>query len=598
MRGMMAVGLGVVVAACASSSAPGSPTYELPEAGLVDASPDVPFFGDAQAEGGPACPSPQCSSDLHSILDCQGHVIKTCPADQGCGGTACIPACDAARLNGSSYGCDFYSIVPDSFGPAVGGCFAAYVTNTWNTPVSIYADYGGTPLTLTQSAYVPSGSGPTTVFASLPGGQLPPGQVAVLFLNDATAGVVSNVSCPLGVVPAIATADAAVHGTATGTAYHIWTTAPVGAYDIYPYGGGSSAVASATLLLPTSTWDKNYVGVMAYRTSARGGPPFLQILASEDNTTVTISPTNDIVGGGGISAAPANTPVSYGINKGQYLQFVQTNELTGSAILADKPIGVWGGAEAMNIDIDVPAADTAHQELPPVSALGHEYVAVPHMPRVPAAQMLDPAPWRFVGAVNGTVLSYDPAPPPGAPPTLQQGEFEEASSAQPFVVQSQDLDHPFYVSGHMTGGNAFAGAGDPEFVNVVAPAQFLGAYTFLTDPTYPETSLVVVRVLSPDTTFKDVTLDCAGTVTGWQPVGTAGKYQYAYVQLVTGNFEKVGNCDNGIHTMKSDEPFGVTVWGWGTTASGSWASTYVSYAFPGGTLVKPLTQVAVPPIAR
>jgi hypothetical protein len=182
---------------------------------------------------------------------------------------------------------------------------------------------------------------------------------------------------------------------------------------------------------------------------------------------------------------------------------------------------------------------------------------------------------------------------------LQQGEFEEASTAEPFVVRSQDLDHPFYISGHMTGGSGFNGIGDPEFVDIVSPAQFLASYTFMADFTYPETSLVVIRVKAADKTFKDVALDCAGNITGWQPVGTDGKYEYTYVQLVTGDFQKVGNCDNGIHTIQSAQPFGVTVWGWGTNATGyHFASTAVSYAYPGGMLVKPLSQVTVPPLPR
>ena len=37
------------------------------------------------------------------------------------------------------------------------------------------------------------------------------------------------------------------------------------------------------------------------------------------------------------------------------------------------------------------------------------------------------------------------------------------------------------------------GGFSPEFVNVVPPGQFLPRYTFFTDPTYPETNLVVVR---------------------------------------------------------------------------------------------------------
>ncbi len=54
------------------------------------------------------------------------------------------------------------------------------------------------------------------------------------------------------------------------------------------------------------------------------------------------------------------------------------------------------------------------------------------------------------------------------------------------------------MSAHMTGCEQTNPAlndcrGDPEFVNVVLPDQYLAAYTFFTDPTYPETNLVLTR---------------------------------------------------------------------------------------------------------
>jgi hypothetical protein len=137
---------------------------------------------------------------------------------------------------------------------------------------------------------------------------------------------------------------------------------------------------------------------------------------------------------------------------------------------------------------------------------------------------------------------------------------------------------------YMTGGDNAGGEGDPEWVNVVPTEQYMNSYTFFTDPTYPETNLVLVRRPGPHG-FADVNLDCLGTVTGWQPLGP---YEFTRVDLVTGNFENVGNCSNGAHVMKSNLPFGVTVWGWGSSKTGGSTGTepnysqYVSYAYPAG----------------
>lgn len=116
---------------------------------------------------------------------------------------------------------------------------------------------------------------------------------------------------------------------------------------------------------------------------------------------------------------------------------------------------------------------------------------------------------------------------------------------------------------------------------------------FFTDPTYSETSLVVVRRRSKiDNTFADVTLDCAGALQGWQPVGA---YEYTRIDLVTGNFQGVNGCSNGRHEITSTVPFGVTVWGWGSSAS-SIFTQYVSYAYPAGASVQAINDVVVPPI--
>ncbi len=130
------------------------------------------------------------------------------------------------------------------------------------------------------------------------------------------------------------------------------------------------------------------------------------------------------------------------------------------------------------------------------------------------------------------------------------------------MVRSQDAQHPFYMSAHMTGAGAFDpqtsdpnasadGRGDPEFVNVIPPAEFLESYVFFTDPTYPETNLVVVRVKGPKG-FRDVTLDCAGPLGGWQPVGASGRFEYTRFDLVRHNFEPQGKCDNGAPTRSQE----------------------------------------------
>lgn len=553
------------------------------------------FTGGVGVGGGSGC-DPICSSDLHQILDCNGNVIEECPPDQGCGATGCVPACESARQNKSSIGCDYYAMPPDIIPVGVGACFAAFIANTWGSPVSISVERAGQSFDVSQFARIPSGSGQAITYAPLPNGELPPGEVAILFL--ARNGF-NLTSCPDGITPAFTAAPASVVGTGMGDAFNITTSAPVSAYTIFPYGGGASAATSATLLLPTSVWDTNYVAVDAFRKSqaVADGNPSIMIAAAEDDTQVTINPKVALVGGGGLSGSAANVPVSYTLQRGQVVQFTQVEELIGSPIQSTKPIGVWGAASCLSVDIADVACDSAHQQIPPVKALGHEYAGVRYRNRHDGQE--ETVPWRMVGGVDGTTLTWDPAPPAGAPSALASGEVAEFWAPGPFVVRSQDPDHPFYMSAHMTGcgreNPSFSDCrGDPEFVNIIPTAQFLTKYTFFTDPTYPETNLVVIRKRTANG-FQDVQLDCAGTLGGWTPLGNGGEYEFTRTDLVRGNFEPQGACNNGRHVIESQGPIGLTVWGWGSAAS-SVVSTAVSYAYPAGASIQPINTVTVPTV--
>ncbi len=563
--------------------------------------------GSAGADAGPC--TTHCSSDLHAVVDCNGNVVKTCPADQGCSGDTCVPACDSAKQNRSTYGCDYYSVTPavlSGVGGGAGACFATFIVNTWTTPVSLNVEYDGQLYDASSFGYVPTGTGSSITYAPLPGGQVPAGQVGILFLDVVPGGFHPglNFDCPAGVTPMIVGTDTAVHGTGIGKAFHLAASAPVTAYDIYPYGGGQGAITSATLLIPTTAWDTNYIAVDPAPSGLNGAVPFVAIVAQQDNTAIKINPTNNIVGINGVAAGDAGQATIYNIDKGQVLQFGQPQELAGSVIQSNVPVGVWGGHSGYSVE-DC-CNDSAHQQIPPIRALGSRYVAVRYRNRYDGTE--ESPPWRLIGVVDGTQLSYDPAPPAGAPTTLGRGEIAQFDAAGPFTVWSQDAAHPFYMSAHMTGGGLYDpdpndpalgdGRGDAEFVNVVPPLQYLSKYVFFTDPTYPETNLVVVRPRG-NGGFADVNLDCAGNLTGWAPVGNAGDYEYTRIDLSRHDFQGQNGCDNGRHVVSSKFPFGVTVWGWGSAETGIAPSgvytQYVSYAYPAGAGVAPINSVTVSP---
>jgi hypothetical protein len=620
-------------------------TEDAPEdLSVADAPPDAPVVVDA---GGECSPDTYCDpSDPSHVYQC-GEPIAQCGLLEQCeergGGALCINPCVDTLGNDTSNGCDFYAVELDTTSEATGACYAVFVVNQWKTgePARLQVTLGDQILPIDQFARIPSGTGTGISYGPFDADAgLPTDQIAILFLsrdpnhvNDPNPepndpALLSN--CPPGITPAVV-GDAALHGTGTATAFHIQANVPVVAYQMLPYGGGTARITGATLLLPTSAWDTNYVVADAYQAPVmidepRAGPTTV-IVASQDSTTVTIKPSVDILGASPLAGTTAGVPVSYLINQGEYLQFTQPGELTGSAVQSDKPIAVFGGATLMDIPITTLRADHGEQMLPPVRALGNEYVAVRYRNRGSTEETV---PWRIVGAVDGTTLTFDP-PQSQAPTSINAGDLAEFDEPGPFVVTSQDAQHPFYLAAYMTGGcgtpaetddagtsfcpgpddGPLHGFGDPEFLNVVPPAQYLPHYTFFTDPTYPETNLVIVRVRDSLTgNMPDVTLDCAGLLGGWQAVGSSGTYEMTRVDLSTGNFQGVGNCNNGVHTITASlvtppgslppTPLvGVTVWGWGnestwptdvtiTDETNPKFTRWVSYGYPAGANFKPL----------
>jgi hypothetical protein len=631
-----AISVSAVVAACGARTG----LDVTPSVGGPDAS-----IAEGGYEGGPLDAQVECASPTYCDPADPAHVYRCgtpvflCGSLEQCeereSGAQCVNPCLDSLGNDTSNGCEFYAVEMDVTSQSEGVCYAVFVVNQWKTGerAKIEVSLNDKVLPVAQFARVPVGTGTGLTYAPFDAtAGLAANDVAILFLSRDPAGksdpVVNDprvlADCPAGVVPAVV-GDAALHGTGTAQAFRIRTNVPVVAYQMLPYGGGSARVTGATLLLPTNAWDVNYVVADGYQAplpmmadnDPRAGPTTV-VIASQDNTTVTINPTTDIVAGGGVRASTAGSPASYVLNHGQYVQFTQLSELTGSAVVSDRPVAVIGGSTLMDVPLNQSRGDTAEQMLPPVRALGSEYVAVRYRNRSSTAES---PPWRVVGVVDGTKLTYDPVPPAGAPATLDAKQLVEFNAPGPFVIRSQDADHPFYLASYMTGGQMFDGDGDPDFVNVVPPAQYLPRYTFFTDPTYPETNLVIVRARDAATgLMPDVSLDCAGLLAGWQPVGTAGTYEMTRVDLSTGDFQGVGNCNNGVHTIDatlaaaadgSTPPsprFGVTVWGWGNDIT--WGpdrpdhilvdetnplfTRWVSYGYPAGANFKPLNRATLP----
>ena len=515
---------------------------------------------------------------------------------------AAIHQCQGADPS-SSLGCEYLAVHMDGTFDADNGCFVVFLANSSpKFPAHVDVSFDGAKIDLSQFAKTPRGTGQALQYTMFdPNAGIAPGDVAILFLaGPPEAGKPKGwdqgnpVPCP--VKPALSSLTQ-VHGSGIGQAFRVRTDQPVAAYQMLPYGGGSAAVTGATLLAPTSAYGTNYMAVSSYSlmgSDTGNNDPSIDIVAAEDGTQVTILPTVDVVQGLGVAPAKAGQATTYSLQAGQVLQITQGQELTGSPIQSNKPIGVFGGFTCLGIGPQC-CCDHAEQQIPGVNQMGSEYLGAGYRDRTAAPENRL---WRLIGAVDGTTLTYDP-PLPTGPASIARGQVAEFNTDTPFVVRSQDASHPFLMLQYMSGANNLPansfgqGYGDPDVVRAVPPPQWAPGYVFFTDPTYPETDLVFLRKRGPSG-FADVTLDCAGTLSGWTPIDTAGNYQMTRFDLVRHDFEKQGSCDNGRHEASSKEPFGLTVWGWGTPET-SVLTGYVSYGYPAGENLAAINTVVVPP---
>jgi hypothetical protein len=587
---VIGAGLAVLPFACSATdpvetAAATTTTASQGGGGTAGGGGDGGFFSTSTGMGGGPC-DPECAPDLQSIVDCHGE-IEACVGTEGCDQetVTCVNACEAAESAKRSVGCDYYATFMDAVD--ADACFAAVVANIWNAPAHITVERNGTPLPVESFAYTTIGQGPGLAYLPFDNSAgLEPGEVAILFLAglDGVPGV-GNPVCPF---PSAVPTGSMLHDqSGKGWSFHVTTDVPVVMYQINPYGGGSAAETGASLLLPTSAWGTNYVAVNGYQ----GGTPSMNVIAKEDGTTVEMLPSANIAGGGGLPPGSANGLYTFTLDAGQYVQLSQSAPLTGSVLQSDKPIGLMGGTRCSFIPLGVSACDHLEQMIPPVNALGSEYVGVSHTPRTPG----NAARWRLIGAVDGTQLTW--SSDVGGPAALESGQTAELSTQFAFTVRSQDADHPFVLMALMTGGDdgGLMGRGDPDTVLAVPPDQFLSSYVFFADPTYPITNIVVVRAKNEDGDFSAVTLDCHGTLSGWQSLG--GDYEYTRLFLSNGDFELQGNCGAGAHEIFSQGRFGLWVWGWGAPGTSSFTQ-YVSYGYPGGMNADAINDVVIPPTPK
>lgn len=494
-----------------------------------------------------------------------------------------ITACELAASRRSPLGCDYgVFAVPHGAGKL---CAALLVSNPGTVPALLSVQSGGLAMDLAPSARLLTGKGKAPGWEPLVGNMLPPGASAVIALVDGGLSVGGDGHCPFA---ALDDGASFVTEEATRNALRVRSDQPIFASYYYNYAtsaeGLVDSATGSTSLRAVSSWSSRYLDVGMYQPGRpavqkdrTGSVPSTDMFAFA--AVVAFDPTRVTLGtDGGVD--------SLLLKAGEVHRFIRDDLHIGTAVTADRPIGVFVGAGLAWMPYNVASGDQVMNQIAPVDQWAAEYAAVGHPARRPGA---DDAPlYRIIAERDDTVLEYDPARPAGAPTSLGAGGLGVFRSSSPFVVRSRDGAHRFFVSVAMTGGGPLCevrdagpddpGAGgegdvaywhcpgDPELISVPPPSEYAFRFAFTTQHQYADTYLVLVRKKDDSGRYGEVTLDCAGKLEGWKAIDGQGTYETLTVPLSRGNFEPQvypgGSCTLGAHTMSSDVPFTGFLWAW------------------------------------
>ena len=282
------------------------------------------------------------------------------------------------------------------------------------------------------------------------------------------------------------------------------------------------------------------------------GLPNIGIVATQDDTTVSVVPSADT--SGNLSGVEFTINMSQG--QTYYIEGSSfDSDLTGTLITSDKPVAVVSGAECMEVPDGFDYCDHIVEQMPPTSAWGREFVTLP------LATRLNGDTFRFLASVDGTTININGS----LVATLDRGEFHEQIVSEESVISASQ---PILVAQYSNSTTYDGVASDPFMMLIPPYEQFLAEYTLSTldDSRFP---INYINVVTPAAGVGAIELDGNPIpASEFMPIGTSG-FSGAQLAVAVGS-----------HTLVGTLPFGAFSYGYGDFLR--------SYGYPGGMSLSPV----------
>lgn len=305
------------------------------------------------------------------------------------------------------------------------------------------------------------------------------------------------------------------------------------------------------------------------------------VVGSTDGTTVTITPSVDILPGilqgtTGNGTHLAGVPYNIVLNRGDVYQvrhgLDDQSDFTGTSVVGSAPIAVFGGDLCGEVPYDVQFCDHLVEQLTPTESWGKSYQTMPFKNRLAEV-------YRFLASEDNTQVDVTREDPPGSGTIvtttvatgLMRGEFVDFFNGEPkyiyppgaspvlnpsFPKPPVPLDiqasAPLLASQVMPGTKFDDNLGDPGMMNLAWFEQYLPVYTIATPSSGFDThflNLIVSELDTANVLLNGIPLSVF-TATPFTPIGSSG---FAGLQL---------QIPAGAYTLESSLPMSVYVYGY------------------------------------
>ena len=341
-------------------------------------------------------------------------------------------------------------------------------------------------------------------------------------MGGAFATVVTGKVTPLGAGFFPVDKDTHVEGTTVGDAIRIRSSGPAAAYHLNAAELSTSDSASSTMLLPSHALGRLYYAMTPPSSPVPGFGLYsdprtlIGIVATRDGTNISVKATAKLYMPPGSPVIPTGNDFMITLDEGQFVQVATEGKetLTGSEILADKPVSVFSGSSMGFPGGGRYQGDKVEEQIHPAETWGKTFVAADVSFPQNAMNPKNPTVyWTVLSAVDGAEISLMPAAgvtfDGPATFTLNAGQWRTFGAKVPnptgyadFILTSTQPVQVYHTFGE-----------SPSAVVGIPVDQFLPRYVFVAHPYFKDTVTIVRKAGTPvvydgttltDTLFKPI----------------------------------------------------------------------------------------------